>query len=140
MPKILIAEDDKFLANAYRVKLTKEGFDIEIAENGIKALEIVEKSQPDLILLDLVMPKKDGFSTLKDLKANEKWKNIPVIVSTNLSQEEDREKIMEMGANDFIIKSELSMESLIKKINDLKIETKTEEEKEVNETSKVINI
>ena len=114
--KVLVAEDDKFLGNAYRVKLTKSGFDVQIATDGDEALAILQKFTPDLILLDLVMPKRDGFSTLGEIKKNPALKNIPIIVASNLGQKEDLDKAKALGANDYIIKSDMSMDALVQKI------------------------
>jgi DNA-binding response OmpR family regulator len=119
MKKILVAEDDKFLSKAYKVKLTKAGFDVQLALDGNEALTILKTFTPDLILLDLMMPVKDGFAVLAELKANPAWKNIPVIVASNLGQKEDVDKSKQLGAVDFIIKSDLSLENVIKKINAL---------------------
>jgi len=116
MKKILVAEDDKFLANAYRVKLAKAGFEVIIASNGEEALKGVETFSPDLILLDLVMPVKDGFETLRELRASVKWKKIPVIITSNLGQKEDIEKGKALGA-DYVVKSDVSLDDLIVKIN-----------------------
>lgn len=116
MQKILIAEDDKYLANAYRVKLTKAGFDVKIALDGQEALATLSSFIPDIIILDVVMPKKDGFATLEELKKNSQWKLIPVIIASNLGQKEDIERGLSLGANDFIVKSELSLNNLIEKI------------------------
>lgn len=116
MQKVLIAEDDKYLANAYRVKLTKAGFDVKIALDGQEALATLSSFMPDIIILDVVMPKKDGFATLEELKKNSQWKLIPVIIASNLGQKEDIERGLSLGANDFIVKSELSLNSLIEKI------------------------
>lgn len=115
--KILIAEDDNYLVNAYRVKLTKAGYEIKIALDGNEALMALESFTPDLIVLDLVMPKKDGFATLEEIKKNDKWKNIPVIIASNLGQKEDIDRGMKLGATDFIVKSEMSLNDLIAKIN-----------------------
>ncbi|MBI3485520.1 response regulator [Candidatus Daviesbacteria bacterium] len=117
MSKILVAEDDKFLANAYRIKLTKAGFEVMMVGDGEEALAALNKFIPDLILLDLVMPKKDGFAALQEIKKDERLKNIPVIIASNLGQKEDIEKGLKLGAIDFIIKSDLSMDELVKKIN-----------------------
>lgn len=119
MNKILVVEDDNFLANAYRVKLTKSGFDIKIARDGDEATNILKDFAPDLIILDLVMPGKDGFTLLSELKADDKWKAVPVIIASNLGQKEDVEKGMRLGASDFVIKSNLSMNELVIKINNL---------------------
>ncbi len=115
--KILVAEDDKFLSNAYRVKLTKAGFDVKAAGDGAEALNILQTFIPDLILLDLVMPVKDGFATLEVIKADEKLKMIPVIVASNLGQKEDCDRALKLGAKDFVIKSDLSLDTLIQKIH-----------------------
>ena len=116
MKKILVAEDDTFLANAYRVKLTKEGFDVAIARDGDEFLKALPTFLPDLIILDLIMPVKDGFAVLSELKQHEEWKKIPVIVASNLGQKEDIDKAMALGATDFIIKSDLSLSDLIDKV------------------------
>lgn len=119
MKKILIVEDDKFLAIIYRVKLTKEGFETKIAQDGEEASKILESYVPDLILLDLVMPRKDGFTLLQEIKNNKKWHLIPIIVASNLGQKEDTEKAIKMGVDDYIIKTDLSMDDLIIKINSI---------------------
>ena len=109
MKKILVAEDDKFLGNAYRVKLIKSGFEVRLVTDGDEALKILETFTPDIILLDLVMPIRDGFSTLTQLKADERFKNIPVLIASNLGQNEDKEKGLALGAKDFITKSDISL-------------------------------
>lgn len=119
MAKILVAEDDKFIASAYRVKLSKEGYDIKIASDGQEVFDILATFTPDLILLDLVMPVKDGFTVLEELKTNDSWKNIPVIVASNLSQKEDVDKGMALGANDYIIKSQMPINMVLDKIKKL---------------------
>lgn len=115
--QILVVEDDAFLRSAYMAKLTKAGFTVNMATDGIEAMEMLEKIVPDVILLDLVMPRKDGFSTLEDISKNEKFSKIPVIVASNLGQPEEIARVQSMGAKDFIIKSNLSLEELIEKIN-----------------------
>lgn len=117
MAKILVAEDDKFLASAYRVKLGKSGFEIKIATDGQEALDILETFTPDVILLDLIMPVKDGFTVLEELKKNDKWKNIPVIVASNLGQKEDIDKSMKLGATDYFVKSDMHINDVLEKIN-----------------------
>lgn len=119
MKKILVVEDDTYLANAYRVKFTKAGFEVKSAFDGDEAIATLQTFIPDLILLDIVMPKKDGFTTLKEIKENEKWKNIPVILASNLGQKEDKEKGMKLGAYDFFIKTDFTLNALIEKINNI---------------------
>ncbi|MFA5025277.1 MAG: response regulator [Candidatus Shapirobacteria bacterium] len=119
MKKILIAEDDKFLSSAYRFKLTKAGFDVQIVGDGAELLTNMGIRMPDLILLDLVMPVMDGFTTLESIRSNPRYKTIPIIVASNLGQKEDIDRTKELGATDFVVKSDMSLDSLIEKINKL---------------------
>ncbi|HJX59608.1 MAG TPA: response regulator [Patescibacteria group bacterium] len=110
---ILVAEDEKFLANIYRVKFEKSGFKVLIAEDGEKTLEILAKERPDIILLDLVMPVKDGFEVLKEIKSNALLKDIPVIVASNLGQDEDIKRAKLLGATDYFIKANMHLPELV---------------------------
>jgi len=116
MKKILIAEDDKFLASAYRVKLSKAQYEVKTVSNGDEALQALDSFLPDLIILDLMMPVRDGFSFLEEIKKNAKWKNTPIIVASNLSQPDDVVKAVQMGANDYIVKTDLTMKEVLAKI------------------------
>lgn len=113
--KVMVAEDDKFLAGAYKVKLAKAGFDVLVVSDGEEVISQLETFKPDLILLDLIMPVKDGFTTLSELKKG-KHKDIPVVVASNLGQTEDIKKGISMGAVDYIVKSDTSLDELIEKI------------------------
>lgn len=117
MKKILIAEDDKFLASAYKLKLTKAGFEVQVVSHGGEALELLKIFTPNIILLDLVMPIMDGFTTLEEIKKDEKYKSIPILVASNLGQKEDIDRAIKSGANDFVVKSDISLDELINKIN-----------------------
>lgn len=117
MRKILVVEDDKFLANAYRVKLTKSEYEVRVASDGDEALKILNEYVPDLIVLDLMMPKVDGFTVLKEIKMSDKFKHIPVIVASNLGQTEDVVRATKLGASDYIVKTDLTMKKFIEKIN-----------------------
>jgi two-component system, OmpR family, alkaline phosphatase synthesis response regulator PhoP len=119
MKKILIAEDDKFLASAYRLKLTKTDFEVQIANDGVELLETLKTFTPDLILLDLVMPIMDGFAVLENLRSNPNFKSLPILVASNLGQKEDIDRAKSLGANDFVIKSDMSLDTIIEKINKL---------------------
>lgn len=119
MKKILVAEDDKFLGNAYRIKLTKAGFEVQLARDGQEATEMIKIFLPDLLLLDLVMPVKDGFTVLQEIKSDPLLKNIPVIIASNLGQKEDTDRGLKLGAADYFVKSDLSLNTLIAKINNL---------------------
>ncbi len=112
--KILIAEDEKPMANALSLKLGSAGFETQAVYDGEEAITILKKSKYDLILLDLVMPKKDGFAVLEELR---KMKiSTPVIVASNLGQEEDRKKAMDLGAKDYFIKSDTTLAAIVEQV------------------------
>lgn len=120
MTKILVAEDDRFLSTAYRAKLTKSGFEVQMATDGEEALAaLADGFSPDIILLDLVMPRKDGFATLEDIRAQAQFAQTPIIVASNLGQKEDLDKAKSLGATDYVIKSDMSLDGMITKINSL---------------------
>ncbi len=110
---ILIAEDDKFLSNIYRLKFTEKDFNVISASDGDEALIQLQKIKPDIIILDLLMPKKGGFQVLAELKNNPLWKNIPVIIATNLGQPEDMKRAMELGAADYFIKADTKIDDVV---------------------------
>lgn len=116
MKKILVAEDDEFLANAYRVKLTRDGYEVKTVSDGGGVFKEIENFFPDLIILDLIMPSMDGFLVLEYLKKSDKWKDIPVLVASNLGQSEDIVKATKLGALDYIVKADLSMKKLSEKV------------------------
>jgi len=115
--KILIAEDEKPMARALELKLARAGFDTVTVVNGQDALTQLGQDHFDLMLLDLVMPRMDGFSLLAEMKG----KNIavPVIVLTNLSQEEDEKKARSLGVRDFFVKSNTPITRIIEHINNV---------------------
>lgn len=103
--KILIAEDDLFLQRMYTAKFIKEGLDVVTASDGEKAMAIIKSEPIDLVFLDIIMPKKDGFAVLEEIKADPKLKNIPVVLLTNLGEAEDIKRGRKLGANDYMIKA-----------------------------------
>jgi len=113
---ILVAEDDPFYAKIYKLMLTKEGYEVQITEDGVEAMKIARQRKPDLILLDLVMPHKDGFETLEELKTYPKLRSVKVVVLTNLGQQEDKDRIKRLGAQDYIVKSSLSIDQMMERI------------------------
>lgn len=117
--KVLIAEDDQFLANAYKLKLKKAGFEILVVSDGEEALEAMSSFKPDVVLLDLIMPNLDGFTFLSQVQKDDSMKNVPIIVASNLGQKEDIQKAKELGARDYVIKSDMSLEELIAKLERL---------------------
>ena len=116
MTKILVVEDDKFLSNVYRIKLQKVGFDVVIAIDGAEALEKIKSENFDLVILDLIIPKMDGFTVLSEIKSQEKYKKLPILVSSNLGQMEDINRAIKLGATDFVVKSDTSLDALVEKI------------------------
>ena len=115
--KIVLIEDEKILANMYKLKLSKAGYDIYVASNGEAGIALARKVKPQLILLDIIMPQKNGFLVLKDLKADRLLMKIPVFMLTNLGQDEDMVKGKELGAVGYYVKANLTPGELIKTIN-----------------------
>lgn len=118
MKKILVAEDDKFLVSAYKAKLGKMGWEVRVAMDGEEALAVLRDFVPDAILLDVVMPKLDGFATLAAIKKNPSLAGIPVLLASNLGQKEDVDKGKALGAAGYIVKADLSIANLVKRINE----------------------
>lgn len=116
MKNILVAEDDAMLGKVYVTKLPKEGYKVALASDGDEVVDMLAKMTPDLILLDLMMPKKDGFELIRYIRDIDHMKNIPILVTTNLSQPEDKEKVMTLGATEYIVKSNTPIFSIVEKI------------------------
>ena len=114
--KILLIEDDSFLLNMYATKFEIENFNVVVAEDGEKGLEAALTEDPDIILLDIMLPKMDGFDVLKQIKNDQTTTNIPVILLTNLSQKDDIDKGLSMGAIDFLIKAHFMPSEVVEKI------------------------
>ncbi len=115
--KILIIEDEKTLARALELKLLRTGFSVEVVFNGEEGIALLEKEAFSLILLDLIMPKMDGFAVLSKLKAR-KIKT-PVMILTNLGQENDMNRTKEFGAKEFFIKSNTPISSIVERVIEL---------------------
>lgn len=113
--KILIAEDEKTLADILAFKLKKEGFSVKIAGDGDEALQALSKGAFDLLLLDLIMPKKNGLEVLEILKAKKQKTKLKVMVITNLSQPEAEAKARALGVKVFLVKSEIPLDEVVKK-------------------------
>lgn len=115
--KILIVEDDAFFQKFYTTKLTEKGFEIFLAIDGEDALQKITEVKPDLVLLDIIMPKIDGFEVLTVIKENPETRNIPIIVFSSLGQEDDIKKAKALGAVDYMYKSFYDFDLLLSKIN-----------------------
>lgn len=114
--KILVIEDDKFLRRVYESKLPKEGFRVVSAVDGQDGIDKMKLEIPDLVLLDLIMPRKSGFEVLAEVRQIKSLAKIPILVLSNLGQDEDIERSKKLGATDFMIKSNLSIKEIIDKI------------------------
>ena len=116
--KVLIVEDDSFLREICAKKLAREGFSVYEAIDGEEALKILEKNIPDIILLDIILPAIDGFDVLKKIRSNKNFKisKIPVIMLSNLGQEDDINKAMALGASNYLIKAHFTTAEIVKKI------------------------
>lgn len=110
--KILLVEDDRFLRRACEASLTKQGFDVETAVDGEEGIARARAGHPDLILLDLLMPRLPGVEALRCLKTDPSTRDIPVLVLSNSSREEDIREVMALGALDYWIKANISLKDL----------------------------
>jgi len=117
---ILIVDDDPLISRMYQKKLSQDGYAVETAENGEAAINSVGKSMPDLILLDVMMPKMNGVETLKAIKSDPRIKDIKVIFLTNLGdKQEDIENAKKLGALEYLVKSQISLKDLSAKVNEI---------------------
>ena len=114
--KILLIEDDQFFRKFYAFKLAEQKFEIDQAGDGIEGMQKMITGKPNLILLDIIMPKKDGFEVLKEKSQNPAVKDIPVLVFSTLGQEQDVQKAKALGATDYVNKSFFDFEKLLEKI------------------------
>ncbi len=113
--RILIVEDDEHVARIYKMKFTKEGYNTIFADNGEDGLQKITLEKPDLIVLDLMVPKKDGFWVLGEIKKNPELVNIPILVLSNLGQQSDKDRAIALGANDYMVKVNYSMQEVVDK-------------------------
>jgi DNA-binding response OmpR family regulator len=117
MTKILLIEDDEVLAGMYKMKIKQQGYELVAAENGEEGLEKAKKEKPDLILLDLILPQKDGYQVLQELKEDKETKGIKVFILSNLGQNGEIKRGKEMGADDYLIKANMTPRQLVDKID-----------------------
>ena|SRR3989338_2123808 len=116
--RIALVEDDEVLSKVISEELNDAGFDVEQAFDGQAGLELVQSKKPDLVLLDLLMPKMHGFEVLDQIKKKPETKTIPVIIMTMLGQDEDIKKGLKLGASDYIVKSQHAVGEIIEKVKD----------------------
>jgi DNA-binding response OmpR family regulator len=119
MTKIVIVEDDSMIAEIYKRKFSESGFEVLMAVSGEEVLNLAKKEKIDIILLDLIMPKMDGFAVTKNLRSGNYDPNIKIIIFSNLNQKEDKEKAMNLGASGFIAKSSYNPSELVAEVKRL---------------------
>ncbi len=117
MEKILFIEDEAAMQKAVSEFLGAKGYHVVSALDGELGVNMAKNSSPDLILLDIILPKKNGFDVLRDLKSDEKTKSIPVIVLTNLSQMDDVSQMMDMGVTTYLVKNDQSLQDILRVID-----------------------
>ena len=118
MKTILFIEDEQHLQKILGLRLGKEGFKVLNALNGEAGLKLAKEKKPDLILLDIIMPLKDGSEVFETLKKDPETKDIPVMILTNLDTERDVQKMLELGATTYLIKADYSLSDLVTKIKE----------------------
>lgn len=115
---ILIVEDELTMQRALKNRLEHAGYAVRSANDGIEAVAEMEKAAPDLVLLDLIMPKLDGISVLRQMKTADGLKNIPVVILTNLSSGDKVAEAMQLGTFDFLVKANYSLDDVLKKVRE----------------------
>ncbi len=118
MTKIAIIEDDAVISQMYRMKFESDGFDVQLANNGERGVALVEHFSPDIILMDLQMPEMDGATALSEIRKNEWGKDVPVIILTNLGEEEAPKSLKALGIHSYIVKAELTPRQVVQRVKD----------------------
>lgn len=118
MKKILLVEDDPFLAEMYTTKLKQDGYEVMAADDGENALGVLAGNAVDLVLLDVVMPRMDGWEVLKKLKENQTWRSLPVVMLTNLGQKDDIDKGKKLGADGYLVKAHFTPSEVAEKVKE----------------------
>jgi len=114
--KILLLEDEELMIDLLERKLTQEGYEVSVAKNGIEGLEKMRKAKPDVVLLDIVMPRMGGFEVMEEMVKNEELKKIPVIVISNSGQPVELDRAKRLGAKDWLIKTEFDPQEVLEKV------------------------
>lgn len=122
--KILIVEDEEVLASVLAEKFEKAGFSVKIANDGEQALTLAKSFKPSVIALDLMLPKVDGFTFLKQLKEDDDLKRTPVVVMSNLADDDDIKNALKMGATDYFVKSNHPINEIVEKIKAVLLKAK----------------
>lgn len=118
MIKIAIIEDDSVISQMYRMKFEADGFDVQLANNGKRGVALVENFLPDMILLDLQMPEMNGVDALEIIRKKDWGKNIPVIILTNLGEEESPKELRALGIHSYIVKANLTPRQVVQRVKE----------------------
>ena len=113
---VFVIEDDAFLVKAYQMKFQKEGLDVLAATDGKQALSFLEREPPSVVLLDLMLPGVSGFEVLSAMRANERWKNVQVLILSNLGQPQDIARGKELGVLEYIVKANVKIADVVEKV------------------------
>ncbi len=116
--KILIIEDDRYISKMYQLKLSLDGFDVQVSENGRSGIEKAKEFRPDIILTDILMPEMDGFDVIKAIKGDAEMTTTPILIMSNLGQEDHIKKGLELGALGYIVKSQITPSKVVEKIKE----------------------
>lgn len=116
--KILIVEDDRYISKMYQLKLSLDGFDVQVAENGRIGIERLKEFHPDIVLTDILMPELDGFEVIKTMKADAEFSTTPILIMSNLGQEDHIQKGLNLGAVGYIVKSQYTPSKVVDKIKE----------------------
>ena len=118
MAKVLLVEGDVFLSSLLKNRLQKEGIEVLLAKDGKEALNILKSTKPDLILLDLILPEKSGFEVMGDMRSDPQFQEAPIVVISNLGQPEDITRSQELGAVEYFVKAQTSIDDLVKRVKE----------------------
>lgn len=114
--KVMIVEDDEHISKVYEIKFAKAGIDTFLARDGEEAVAKIAVEKPDVVLLDLMLPKKDGFGVLEDIKKVPELAKIPVIILSNLGQKSDQDRALALGANEYLVKVDYPIQEIVDKV------------------------
>lgn len=117
--KVLIVEDDNSLRDVLAEFLEADGFSVVVAADGEEGINLIRETKPDIILLDVVLPKKDGYQVIKEIKSDDDVKNIPIILLTNLGSLSDIEKALELGVTNYLVKGDYQIKEIVAKIKEI---------------------
>jgi len=118
MNHVLVVEDEDFLVRALKDNLISEGHTVAVAMDGEAVFDELRKKKPSIILLDLLLPKKNGFDVLKQIRQSPEWQLIPVIILSNLGEDSEIKRALELGANDYFVKSQHPIQEVIEKVRE----------------------